>query len=101
MAASSVGPQSGCPTESHGQTFAPSSSSNPQLRAVPQVRDDGSRQSIPTCTSQTANITEIASAEGTLVPALRRAHGVLARILRRLESAPAPPSAPPDSSPSQ
>jgi hypothetical protein len=67
-----------------------------QLSEIPQVCSDSSRQPLPTNTSGSAITEDIKKSNGTLVPALRRVHPVVTRILRRLESMPAPPGPPPE-----
>jgi hypothetical protein len=74
----------------------PSPSADGQLPVFPQVCEDSSRKVTPTNTSRSAIGEEIRNAKGTLLPALRRAQPVVTGILKRLESAPAPPGAPPD-----
>jgi hypothetical protein len=75
----------------HRRTASPQS--NEQSHAPSQVLDGGSGESIPTNPSTTANV-EGLPLSGTLAPALRRVHAVVARIQRRLSDIQPAPGTP-------
>jgi hypothetical protein len=69
---------------------------NPFRSKMSEVLTNSSGELIPTNASENAIVEDIKKSNGSFAPALRRAQSIVTRILRRLESAPAPPGAPPD-----